>query len=133
MPYGNESTPEKSLARRRSFLKNEPIEQAIFRRCMMLAHESKPLALQGVKRWHVTVAGTLRITSGQVWLTRDGDPDDHVLAAGEWLRLRAGDTVTAEPWHHGHSVQLSWEPVRAPQPQARGFWAGEWAKKKVAA
>jgi hypothetical protein len=99
---------------------------------MMLAHESMPLALQDVKRWHVTVAGTLRVTAGQVWLTRDGDPDDHVLMAGEWLRLRPGDTVTAEPWQRGQRGQLSWEPMHVPQTQARGFWAGEWAKKKVA-
>ena len=34
-------------------------------------------------------AGEFRVLHGRVWLTRRGDPDDHVLQAGQCVALRA--------------------------------------------
>lgn len=72
------------------------------------------LVLRGVWRRQVAAEGWLRVLAGPVWLTRDGDPDDHVLQAGDELRLRAGDWVTAEPWRPGQTAQLAWCPSVSP-------------------
>lgn len=33
----------------------------------------------------------LIVLAGEVWLTRDGDPEDYILSAGDRLAVRAGD------------------------------------------
>ena len=38
------------------------------------------LALPKPRRWTAGGTGWLTVQAGRVWLTRDGDPDDHVLA-----------------------------------------------------
>ncbi|HEX2540371.1 MAG TPA: DUF2917 domain-containing protein [Caldimonas sp.] len=54
--------------------------------------------------------GTLRVEAGQVWLTRSGDLDDHILRAGETYRVPSGD-VLVEPWHRGAvPARIVWEP-----------------------
>lgn len=52
--------------------------------------------------------GRLVVKAGRAWITRRGDLDDHVLAAGESIDLRAGERVVVEPWDAGKPVQLSW-------------------------
>jgi hypothetical protein len=61
-----------------------------------------------VQRITVAQAGWLTIDSGQVWLTRDGQGEDMVLAGGERTWLSAGETLVAEPWLRGTPAQLSW-------------------------
>ena len=53
-------------------------------------------------------AGRLTVASGQVWLTRQGDLDDHVLSPGEAVCLRADERVVIEPWTSGTLVRLAW-------------------------
>ena len=50
-------------------------------------------------------AGILRVAHGQLWATFDGphrgplnDLGDHVIGAGEQLRLRAGQRLVVEAW-----------------------------------
>lgn len=74
------------------------------------------LSLPQARRWVATEAGWITVQAGRAWLTRDGDPDDHVLATGERLWLSRGDRVTAEGWHAGEPVWLAWRPE--PQLQA---------------
>jgi len=75
-----------------------------------------------------TVPGCLTVTAGQAWLTRDRDPVDHVLQAGERLRLARGDRITAEPWQAGRTAGLAWQPDAPRQPGLAFLgWAGRGA------
>lgn len=75
---------------------------------------SWPLA--SLSEWQVEGAGCLRVEAASVWLTREGEWDDHVLAPGESLRLQAGDRVTVTPWEPGAPARLVWTPS-AGQPE----------------
>jgi hypothetical protein len=57
-------------------------------------------------------AGDVVVRSGRVWLTRRGDPDDHVLEAGQRVRLAAGDTAVVEPWQRGEPTVIDWHPAQ---------------------
>lgn len=52
--------------------------------------------------------GRLMVSAGRAWITRQGDPDDHVLSAGEVVRLKADEQVVVEPWVGGTQVRLAW-------------------------
>ena len=90
---------------------------------MMYAEHSPVMTLRGdgalssrvTQRLHTRRPGRLTVASGRVWLTRQGDLDDHVLSAGEALRLRADEHLVVEPWVGGTSACLSW---RSDQPRA---------------
>lgn len=75
--------------------------------------EPTSLALPGARRWVARDAGWITVQAGQTWITRDGDPDDHVLATGQQLRLARGDVVTAEAWRLGEPAWLVWRPEPA--------------------
>jgi hypothetical protein len=78
---------------------------------MMKLHST--MCLDGVWRGRAGQAGELLVATGRVWLTRDGDLADHVLAAGDRLCLAAGDRVTLEPWAPGRAPVLVWQvPAR---------------------
>jgi hypothetical protein len=53
--------------------------------------------------------GTLRVEAGQVWLTRSGDPADHILRAGEAIRVPPGDLLV-ESWNASTPARIVWEP-----------------------
>ena len=72
--------------------------------------------LSGLSQWQVEAAGCLTVASASVWLTREGEWDDHVLAPGQTLRLQAGDRVTVTPWEAGARARLVWSPS-ASQPE----------------
>ncbi len=55
-----------------------------------------PLAACGATRLRSRRAGRLTVRSGQAWITREGDPEDHVLAAGEALTMGARQEVLVE-------------------------------------
>lgn len=74
----------------------------------MLAEQPRHLHLSGALRLQARSAGWLRVQRGQVWLTRDGGADDHVLDRGEQFWLQAGDGLVIEPWKAGGSAQLAW-------------------------
>ena len=57
--------------------------------------------------------GEFAVLEGRVWLTRRGDPDDHVLDAGQRIVLEPGDAVVVEPWRAGESARVRWKASRA--------------------
>lgn len=86
--------------------------------------------LKTVHRWQAAEDGVLTLSGGgSVWITRDHDADDHVLAVGERLVVRRGDALIAEPLHAGDHAWLDWQATAAPAAQpwllrrALGFFA----------
>lgn len=70
--------------------------------------------LRIARRMRVVQPGSLHVAGDAVWLTRDGEPDDHVLVAGQAMRLRAGDAVLVQPWTAGGVSRLVWQADQAP-------------------
>lgn len=65
--------------------------------------------------------GVLRVAQGQLWATFDGphggppnDLGDHVLGAGEQLRLRSGQRLVLESWNARAAAYFSWDPIAEP-------------------
>ena len=56
------------------------------------------------------LGGELTLLEGRAWLTRDGDPADHLLVPGQRVRLAVNDNAVIEPWHGGERVALRWNP-----------------------
>lgn len=54
----------------------------------------------------------LRVTRGLVWLTIDGQPDDHLLSAGDRFTLRRGDHALLQALDATAGVEVV-EPARA--------------------
>lgn len=73
----------------------------------MMLHLSRTL------RWQSLGTGTLQVSTGQAWVTRDGFANDWVLSPGDSLLLRAGEQITLGPLHEGRPVALS---LPGPQP-----------------
>lgn len=98
----------------------------------VLDRQPRQLHLGGALRLQARQSGWLAIQRGRVWLTRDGDGDDHVLARGDQIWLQAGDGLVVEPWQASVSAQLGWllgAPVAAPAqapalPRAAAGWRG---------
>ena len=62
--------------------------------------------------------GTFKVAHGQMWATFDGphagapnESGDHVIGAGQTLRLRAGERVVVESWNWQSPSYFSWEPL----------------------
>lgn len=53
--------------------------------------------------------GRLEVVEGVVWLTRRGDPQDHLLERGEAFEIRAHDDVLFESWGKAQSL-VDWQP-----------------------
>lgn len=60
-----------------------------------------PTPLHQVQRLRLSGDAQLCAVQGTLWVTRDHDPQDHVLREGACLALRRGDWVTLEAWQHG--------------------------------
>lgn len=60
-----------------------------------------PTPLHQVQRLRLSGDAQLCAVQGTLWVTRDHDPQDHVLRQGACLALRRGDWVTLEAWQHG--------------------------------
>lgn len=73
-----------------------------------LAGSTRQLRLDGVLAVQTRSAGWLQVRRGRVWLTRDGDAADHVLAAGASVHLGAGERLVVEPWQAGQAAELAW-------------------------
>jgi hypothetical protein len=70
--------------------------------------------MQKTQHWQAPAKGSVVVTRGCLWLTRLGDLDDHVLAAGQRLALSRGDDVVIERWHHDMPALWDWQPQARP-------------------
>jgi hypothetical protein len=55
-------------------------------------------------------AAYLSPASGTLWVTREGDPDDHVLQPGQRLAVARGDRLTLGPWQRDQPALWDWTP-----------------------
>jgi hypothetical protein len=55
--------------------------------------------------------GELTVLRGRLWLTRNNDPGDHFLEAGQRVRLGSNENAVIEPTG-AQGVSLHWEPYR---------------------
>ncbi len=65
--------------------------------------------------------GTFKVAHGQMWATYDGphkgaanESGDHIVGAGQTLRIRAGQRVVVESWNWQSPSYFSWEPLPVP-------------------
>lgn len=72
----------------------------------------------------VRQAQTLRIASGQVWITQDGVPGDHWLSAGDTFAVAPGRLLVVEA--HGSNSRLVMPSARATHP-----WSGWLARLRA--
>jgi hypothetical protein len=62
--------------------------------------------------WRAPGAGELVARDLPLWLTREGDLDDHVLQPGQSLRLRRGDDVVIEALRRAVPPAWDWVPAQ---------------------
>jgi hypothetical protein len=68
----------------------------------------------------VTEPAWLTALGARLWVTRDGDPSDYVLAPGERLALARGERVALGGWDAQSPAQWALEPTgTAPAAPAR--------------
>ncbi len=67
----------------------------------------------------ITEPAWLTALGGHLWVTRDGDLNDYVLAPGQRVSVARGDQVTVGAWQPGVPAQWSWTP--AAEPRRYGF------------
>jgi hypothetical protein len=65
--------------------------------------------------------GVLRVVQGRLWATCDGphpgalnDQGDHVLDAGDEMRVGAGQRLVIEAWNGAAGALFDWEPLPGP-------------------
>ena len=58
------------------------------------------------------LGGELTVVEGHVWLTRDGDLGDHVVEAGQRVRLQVDENAVIEPARSHEDVVVAWNPRR---------------------
>ncbi|NDY92610.1 DUF2917 domain-containing protein [Ideonella sp. TBM-1] len=74
----------------------------------------------------VTQPGELCVMpGGRLWVTVQGQPQDHVLAPGQRMAVRPGQVVWVGGWTPGVAARLAWQPRQAPALQrASGVLGG---------
>ena len=63
---------------------------------------------------HLMSGGELTVTKGRVWMTRLGDLDDHLIEAGQRIRVGASEDAIIESWRPTDSARVQWVPQRQP-------------------
>src|SRR5450755_2259267 len=71
-------------------------------------------SLQTLRAGHVmplgSAGGRLEVLHGRVWLTLEGDLDDHVVATGESIRVPANGRALVEGWDDESPALVAWRP-----------------------
>jgi len=84
----------------------------------LLKHIQEPdmeqLLMQYPQRWVAPRPAWLRVQAGMLWVTRSGDPEDHVLVRGERLAIARGDDLVLQAWCRDVPAVWDWQPMRAP-------------------
>jgi Protein of unknown function (DUF2917) len=81
-----------------------------------------PLSMQETQHLLVTEPAWLTAVGARLWVTREGDPADHVLAPGERLALARGERVILGSWDSEQPAQGLWRPASAVRPAGYRFF-----------
>src|SRR5450432_1259143 len=57
-----------------------------------------------------TAGGCLEVLHGRVWLTRAGDPDDHVVESGQTICIPPLGSALVESWDEAQPALVAWRP-----------------------
>ena len=68
------------------------------------------VSMHEMQHYLSTEPAWLLATGGRLWVTRNDDPADHVLAAGERLSVRRGDRLLIGGWDAEGWSAWQWEP-----------------------
>ncbi len=58
------------------------------------------------------LGGELIVLQGRVWLTRDGDLDDHLVEPGQRVPLGVAENAVIGAWNTGDALVVRWNPQR---------------------
>jgi hypothetical protein len=76
--------------------------------------EVVPHPLQTVRPGQIvplgSAGGCLEVLHGRVWLTQEGDLDDHIVASGESFRVAANGSAVIEAWDDEAPALVAWRP-----------------------
>ena len=76
----------------------------------------------------VTEPAWLMAIGTHLWVTRHGDPDDHVLAPGERLAVACGERLVVGPWSPGERPGWVWQSRGGAGGQARDAHGYRWRR-----
>lgn len=54
--------------------------------------------------------GRLEVITGRIWLTREGELDDHVVAGGQSVCVEGSAAAVIEAWDDRHPAVVAWHP-----------------------
>jgi Protein of unknown function (DUF2917) len=80
-----------------------------------MSHQS----MHGMQHLRAAEPAWLAAVDQPLWVTRDGDLADHVLAPGERLAVARGDRLAVGAWHPDGGVTWAWQPLERPVRQGR--------------
>lgn len=69
--------------------------------------------MRDVQRWIAPQAAWLVAREGELWVTRSGDLEDHLLARGERLAVARGDDLLLQALRHDQPAVWDWQPLRS--------------------
>jgi Protein of unknown function (DUF2917) len=67
--------------------------------------------MRDVQHWVAPRRAWIVAREGALWVTRLGDPQDHVLARGERLAVRRGDDLLLQAWRRDQPAVWDWQPL----------------------
>lgn len=73
-------------------------------------YAGEPMELPFGRPLAIAREGELSVLRGSVWLTRRGDPEDHLLRAGERMHLAPGDAAVLERLRRDEASAVAWAP-----------------------
>lgn len=71
-------------------------------------------SMHGLQHLRATAPAWLAAVDQPLWITREGDPADHVLAPGERMAVARGDRLAVGAWHPDGGVTWAWQPRSRP-------------------
>jgi hypothetical protein len=89
-------------------------------------------ALLALQRGHTLAladsrGAVIRVLAGDVWITQDGDLNDHLASAGEWFRISRDGATVVQALHdarfvveaaHASALETWQEPLARPRKAA---------------
>ena len=88
--------------------------------------------MRDVQRWLAPQRAWLVAREGALWVTRSGDPEDHVLMHGERLAVARGDDLVLQSWRRDQPAVWDWLPAAAPSRYGLRRELPAWAWARVA-